>query len=557
MCFSRYVSITIAVILISCFCGVIAGIMDTIESDDYDWISSGPIISTLYSGIQERCMISGIAPLSIVEVFQVWTNDNGATAALVVTNCLGPFDYTVDSYSSTHYPPVSRYFMTLMDNKIKELYASGRWVATNMQSSGNYNAWFSNKVGEVFVEEVFGISFTNNVYVGTPPIESFAGACYRYGFGWATNLQTNVFGFVTNGVGYFTREIGSLQSWELAETIVTNIDGGLRFAFRHQGTFDTNYYSPVFPVLIYATNGPVAFSPCTVIVVGSYLDAADASGRHALHTDQAVGYSMTSMTQEMDKLWFDITNMVLLSAANTGDVVRAAYVNPVVLYGEHPYEITAGTYNERVQAVKALTTTWTNRTRFSDISVYSKSAVGYRDAGIPITAWSSQQVVWANVDFIGPTGSTSFGVSLYRPNQSPVPEIGTTVQLPASNAWAFTSISTNIAHAAQWYMLPQQKRGQDDYDWVLTFDFYDLFGGGTVELMDCHYGLIKSYEATNTNRRVFNDLTINNANPNTVAWPSQATADDVGIYKIQTYLLYDESHILLMDWSVEDGFYWR
>jgi hypothetical protein len=175
---------------------------------------------TLYSGVVERIFMVGtnnVAPLNHVEAFPIWvsntpsiytyaiqgtnystTNWTPVLTSATVTNCLGPFAYTVGGNSLTGFAPISSAFLGAIDAKIAEV--APYFLCTNEMTDGTFEAYMDEAAEKGVLS--FGGGGERRVRV---PFESVGGIFARHGIGVVTNTTTNATGFITGGTYYWTR----------------------------------------------------------------------------------------------------------------------------------------------------------------------------------------------------------------------------------------------------------------------------------------------------------------------------------------------------------------
>jgi len=312
-------------------------------------------IGQIYSGVVERCSISGVSEPSIVKVyssfagtsneivtnaFGTFTNINIVYTNITTTNQIDPWVYDAGGINYTGYPTIDRAFIHGLDTKIYALLSSGSWVSTNeVSGDGTYSNWFET--------DDSGGSFPSAF-----PIESRAGLFHRQDIGYSTNLTTNAWGFVTGGDAWFTRTPAVTSDWVLAESHYTG-----SWVFVDIGSFERRYYDTEYhPVLKYTTGGTNAIGSYTVSVTGQVLNIP---AQTLSVTSETV--TVTSTNTALTNYWFDITAIASASpGANTGDVMAVIWTNEVVLYGSMPYELFADDIDERVDVLSALL--WTYKT---------------------------------------------------------------------------------------------------------------------------------------------------------------------------------------------------
>lgn len=172
-------------------------------------------IKQCFSGIQERCEIAGISELAIVETWswpfgftnlvvtnggEIYTNIYETYSNVITTNAISPVSY--DGGSRTGYPYVTRYFMHQLQSKTEELMPL--FVSTNPYSGGSYSNYLWTMA-------------TNFVYPTNFLFESKAGLFDRQGIGYVVTRETNLFGYVTGGEAYWTRQPTTTTRLVLAE----------------------------------------------------------------------------------------------------------------------------------------------------------------------------------------------------------------------------------------------------------------------------------------------------------------------------------------------------
>ena len=328
-------------------------------------------IGQLYSGIVERCSVTRhmrathwqdkrVAAPSIEENWTVYKGTSqtvvvagGFTYTNLVTtygieqkiNQLGPFTYSytddAGSHTGTGFPFVTRYFMHELDEKLFELMDSGQFVCTNEEQNGHFTNWFAQTV--------------NGRHPDVFPTESSAGLFYRLGIGYTTNRTTNVWGFVTGGDAWFTRQPPATSEWAIAETHHT---GG--WTFVDQSAFMTNYYETAHPVLRYTGGDTGSLSALTVTIAGDMLTRGSQAISNAVET-----FAVTSENVGLSNYWFDVTNISVSGTwTSTGDVFAVMYTNRMVLYGSKQWRLTARDLDERFKVLRALQYTHTGHDHY-------------------------------------------------------------------------------------------------------------------------------------------------------------------------------------------------
>jgi len=343
----------------------------------------------IFTGIQERCIVSDVSELSIVESWiayagtntntQVvgsitYTNSILVTTNIVTTNQIGPFSYQYDDLSGSHtatgFPFITRNMIFKMQSKTKDLYDSDVWVSTNPVSG---------TVGSYFASDV------TNAYPDDLPIESFAGSLSRQGLGYTTNMTTNIWGFTTGGDGLFTRMPETTNNWTLGESHYTGA-----WIYVDNSLFDTNYLdSSVFPILQYRNGGGGTNELTTLDVTVSGFRLNTPLGTTNATTESV---TITATNTTLTNQWYDVTNITISAAAmNTNDVLALVWTNDIVLYGAAPFMLYAEDVDELQQMINALQ--WTELEEGpgeGDFRWYSEEAKYY---GQSTNSWSAVKTI--------------------------------------------------------------------------------------------------------------------------------------------------------------------
>ena len=328
-------------------------------------------IGQLYSGVVERCSVTTVASPEIIEtwivsagssnevetvvdggVTNVYTNIVLLTQEITTTNQLAPFEYTCTdpsgTYSATGFPYLTHYFLDKLDDTIDALIP--KFLAGSLKTNGNFNAYFASV-----------LPFENDPNIGGLvhdfPTESKAGLFDRTGIGFATNLTTNVAGYVTGGTAYYTRQPPTTRNWLIAELHAatngwTDID---------IGDFDIKYFNTnVFPIVTYIQGGTNSLATTSLTITG---DALNTSNQTLFATSEIV--SVSSTTTLCTVQWFDITSITTASTINnTGDVFAISYTNEIALYGDRPYRLYSSDLDERWTVLTNLVDTQCGQVRF-------------------------------------------------------------------------------------------------------------------------------------------------------------------------------------------------
>lgn len=327
---------------------------------DANWIATNiHPMQQLYSGVVERVNLinnggSTITPLELVNTYvcsagtgfsytvdgsNTYTNILLFTTNITVTNQFSPFVYSYSDTSGVHsataMPFVTRGMISDIDEKLDELIPY--FMARSFASNGNYTFYFSTN---------------RDPYLGaTPyviPTESKAGLFHRAGIGFATNLSTNVWGFVNGGDAYYTRQPAHTNLYILAEGTFTSNS----WQTRDKYNLDRYYYKTNAPIIRYYTGGTNPITTIDITLAGSYLKQDDQTTVATSKT-----YTVTGSNTPLDLVWYSVTNILSASDSfNTNDVYAVVYTNRQFTYGSaiDKYFLTSSDYDERYRVLTNL-----------------------------------------------------------------------------------------------------------------------------------------------------------------------------------------------------------
>lgn len=330
------------------------------------WYNYEPCLpmATLYTAIVERCELTGVTPPAVVQTWECaagssndvffvtnitanatnithYTNIHLMTTNILTTNQFVPFEYSYvspnESGTATGYPYVTRYALHELDTTIDALIPE--FTAASMMTNGTYNLWFSNCPP---------VSIHSKSKQGIVLDESKAGILARRGIGYATNFTTNVYGHVTGGDAWYTRQPPTIDQWLLAEAHYTGA-----WTFVDVGDFDTRYYGGDTPDVVYT---PAGTNPVQAVSVTSSGLALIESNQAAVVTTEVVVVSGTT-TPTIER-WYSVSNLAVTGGTpSTGDVVSVVWPGTYPLYGDYPYRLYAQDINERAHVLSLLTRT--------------------------------------------------------------------------------------------------------------------------------------------------------------------------------------------------------
>jgi len=272
------------------------------------------------------------------------------TTNIVVTNQVGPFEYTVDGSNRMAYPSLTHGFVEALDDAIERIIDAS--VCTNYDDGG-YDGWFTNLV---YLFDTNGACTATN-YMADFPMNTKAGLFDREGIGYVTNRAwysfdptTNRMDFVTGGDAYWTRQPPVTQNWLLAESAYT---GETSWVFHDIGDFSKRFYDATeFPSLVYSSGGtnPLA-SPISVTVTGLVLVI---SNQATVATSETVTVSSINSTNQLTNQWYSIDGIAITNAgASTGDWISVTWLGDIALYADASYRLEVSDFDERVLALKA------------------------------------------------------------------------------------------------------------------------------------------------------------------------------------------------------------
>jgi len=357
-----------------------------------DWVieNTNNYMGQLYSGVVERCSISGISTLNIVENWLVfdhyvtntvaWTNgtDTGiytnvypTNVTYTTTNQTGPFPYAAgDGNTYTAMPFVTHYFLAQLDSKIGALVDG--YIAYN--AATNPTVWHSQYYTNDYSYDSVNFRWTNSnvrIYPITGiPVETKANLFHHAGVGYVASAITNRFGIVTNGTAYWTRQPPMTNQWVLAESHYTGAWSYVEISQFQTRMYETN----VYPVLKYIIGGTNAFSgSVNVTINGTMLNVTNQT---TPASSEIVAISSTNETLTT-KPWYNISSIAVSGSYNTNDTVSLYYNGSFAIYGDQPYTLYASDINERYEVIKRLKYTRSDPTALSDsgTNTYSGESV--------------------------------------------------------------------------------------------------------------------------------------------------------------------------------------
>jgi hypothetical protein len=276
-------------------------------------------VSQIYSGIVERCEVVGVTAPQWTHTLAI-SDTNGATAAITITNALGP----VETEFGTAYPRVTHAMLAEMDDAIDALipeFASTNIYLYPEATGGSYTKPM------LFSEIGVGLVSTNVAHVGT-------------------NAVTNI-------VSRWTRSPERRWTENLIEMHYAN-NGWQLITAEAVEWYDPAATNAAAASVSVVTSTPmpfVSYGPTTTTWSVS-LTGIDLYGSNRTET-VATGASCTVP-------WHSITGTPVVSSFDTsitGAWFCVQYTNDLTVYGDRPYRLYASDLDERAAVLAALVRT--------------------------------------------------------------------------------------------------------------------------------------------------------------------------------------------------------
>jgi hypothetical protein len=288
---------------------------------------------TCYAGRTNEVVSFTSVWAGVTNVFPV-TNSILKYVTIGTTNVFEPFEYTYDGGSSTGVcvPHVTYYWMDEIDRVIDELIP--HFVSAGVATGDNLNAYFAltNDAGE---------------YPSVFPAYTKASLFNELGIGYARDLVTNDWGWITGGSAWFTRQPLTTRNTPLAESVFTTAG----WAFNDIQTFSRRFYdTTAFPILRYTTGGSNPVPGMNVTIVGDQLDIPDQT---TTPTSEVVAISSSNTPLTIP--WYSIASITCgVDGSNIGDIAAIVWTNEIVLYGDYSLLLYKEDIIERQRAIGAL-----------------------------------------------------------------------------------------------------------------------------------------------------------------------------------------------------------
>ena len=419
----------------------------------------------IYSGVVERCVITGVSEPNVVETwpatwgtnitivtnaYGVFTNISVVTTNIVTTNALGPFTYTGQGGATmTGTPYVTHAFVAAMDTAIGSLIP--HFAATNWATGGNFNDYFALEDAATNRPTEF-------------PLWNFAAMCDTLSIGYATNLATNVWGVITNGNGYWTRQPEYKAHWVLAEAHWTGA-----WNYIEIDDMDTRLYdATIRPVIQYQAGGTNALGSLSVTLTGSNLVWSDQS---LVATTEVV--SVTSSNTALTERWYRVQGISVGSAApNTNDTLSVVWTNRIALYGDLPYRLHAEDIDERVVALEAMV--WTTQA-----CTWATSTNSGQATPVQKTPWSAA-TSWVETNWPDWDITASAGAQVWTRGRTSGGGFDAQAESHSNQVYLSAAVNTNYSHTVEfyakatmpplWASIPET--GFDGQGWDLVLNTY-------------------------------------------------------------------------------------
>ena len=359
------------------------------------------------------------------------------------------------------------YAFTYWDNSVTELSAIERFLITNAATGGTMDSYFATSAAGTY-PSAFIEGNMANLY-------------YYEDVGFATNLTTNIWGYVTGSSNFnynaaFRVNPPRTQDWAMAESHYTGT-----WAFVDVGTFPGStlregWQGPSWRYLSGGTN-PIYSMPFTITgtIWGAWSFGAGTFRpvRATVATSETV--TVTSSNGTFSGEWYDISGISCPSnAPNTTDVFIVYYTNvPTAYIASTPFR-NRRLYAENLDAFQRLI----NAMQWTDAGTLSWVA----DAANNEYVWTANSTSsWADAKSVCATSAPAIATA------NTLAESGTEGSYNGSQ-WSATatarksklvtpSVPTNTSHQINWYVkgTTNDIGTYDDFGYGVSNGFYRLF----------------------------------------------------------------------------------
>jgi hypothetical protein len=404
-------------------------------------------ISQIYSGIVERCEVTGVAEPSWTQTLYIDSSATGTVEELVVTNAIGPVAYTNAYTNGLAYPVVSHTMLAELDDTIDALIPE--FASTNIY----------------LYPDAAGGAYTRQMLFG------------ELGIGLvSTNVATVGTNQVTNTVARWTRSPERRWTENLVEMHHAGTNGWQLMAAEAVEWWDpasTNAAAASVSVVTGAPLPYVAYGPTTTTWSVS-LAGLDLYGSNRTETVAA--------GSECTVPWHSITGTPVISGYDgsvTGAWFTVQYTNNITVYGDRPYRLYAADLDERAAVLAALTRTVVVQAGYSNDYVDAWSSVGTRSDWDVAKAEAEDE--WVDVLTVPPGYVTFMNGHFFKNTLSQLSSSSKRARLNGGFFKPYLrGVSTNIPRSVSFmaYLEPDVDAIEEEPGTYTYVTVFDDFGSG-------------------------------------------------------------------------------